>query len=360
MIAFWVVAGALSAAAAGLILQNAARAALRAGSPDPTSAVYRRQLREFDDLADRGLIAEGERKSAHAEAARRLLSAADATVEPWTAESGHRRPALIAAFVAPLAALGLYLAVGAPGLADQPFRARIAAWRSQDPATLTAPQMTAVLKTLIAERGPDAEAYGYLARAEIAADNPSGAIRALRRAIELAPQRVDLWEGLGEVLMIEAGGQVTPQAQRVFAEALKRDPKSATSRFHLAAARMEAGDRAGGLADWKALASELPQGDPRRGAVETAIAQAQAAQAPASDQMAAIRGMVEGLAARLEASPNDPEGWVRLVRSHAVLGQGAKRDAVLARARARYAGRPEILQALDVAASAAPIRSEEP
>ncbi|MDP3853358.1 c-type cytochrome biogenesis protein CcmI [Phenylobacterium sp.] len=360
MIVFWVVAGVLSAAAAGLILQTAARAALRAGSSDPTSEVYRRQLREFDDLAERGLIAEGERKSAHAEAARRLLSVADAAVEPWTAEIGHRRPVLVAALVAPLAALGLYLAVGAPGLADQPFGARIATWRALDPSMLTAPQMAVVLKALIAERGPDAEAYGFLAKAEIAAGNPSGAIRALRRGIELAPRRVDLWEGLGEVLMIEAGGQVTPQAQRAFAEALKRDPRSAISRFHLAAARIEAGDRAGGLADWKALASELPRGDPRRAAVETAIAQAQGAPAAATDQMAAIRGMVEGLAARLEASPEDPEGWVRLVRSQAVLGQDSQRDAALAKARARYADRPEILKALDIAAKTAPMRRPQP
>ena len=101
MIAFWVVAGVLSAAAAGLILRSAARAALGAGSADPTSAVYRRQLREIDDLAERGLIAEGERTSAHAEAARRLLSAADAAARPWSSETGHRRPVLLSALLAP-------------------------------------------------------------------------------------------------------------------------------------------------------------------------------------------------------------------------------------------------------------------
>lgn len=356
MIAFWVVAGVLSAAAAGLILQNAARAARRAGSADPTSAVYRRQLREIDDLAGRGLIADEERKSAHAEAARRLLSAADTVATPWTAQAGHRRPVLLAALLAPFAALALYLAVGAPGLPDQPFRGRIAAWRALDPAMLTAPQMAAVLKALIAERGPDAEAYGFLAKAEIAADNPSGAIRALRRAIELAPQRVDLWEGLGEVLMIEAGGEVTPPAQRAFAEALKRDPASVISRFHLARGRIAAGDRDGGLSDWKALAAELPQGDPRRAAVESAIAQAQGAPPAATGEMAAIRGMVEGLATRLEASPEDPEGWVRLVRSYAVLGMDSERDAALAKARGRYADRPEIVKALEIAAKTAPMR----
>ncbi len=42
---------------------------------------------------------------------------------------------------------------------------------------------------------------------------------------------------------------------------------------------------------------------------------------------------------------------MRLVRSYAVLGDAAKRDAALASARARYAGRTEVLQALDAAAA---------
>jgi cytochrome c-type biogenesis protein CcmH len=35
----------------------------------------------------------------------------------------------------------------------------------------------------------------------------------------------------------------------------------------------------------------------------------------------AIRAMVDGLAARLESSPRDAEGWTRLMRSRVVLGE---------------------------------------
>jgi cytochrome c-type biogenesis protein CcmH len=65
--------------------------------------------------------------------------------------------------------------------------------------------------------------------------------------------------------------------------------------------------------------------------------------------------MVEGLAARLAAEPDDPEGWVRLVRSYAVLGDAARRDAALAQARARYADNPQILTQLAQAAAAEPM-----
>jgi cytochrome c-type biogenesis protein CcmH len=69
-------------------------------------------------------------------------------------------------------------------------------------------------------------------------------------------------------------------------------------------------------------------------------------------QMAMIRGMVEGLAARLKSNPDDAEGWVRLVRAYAVLGETKSRDEAYAAARARYAKAPQILDKLDEAARA--------
>src|SRR5215471_4369853 len=120
MIAFWVVAGVLAAAAAGLVLFRAASAA-RLPATDPAAAVYRRQLAEIDELAGRGLIGEAERKGAHAEAARRLLGAADAPRAAWSAESGSRQAILLAALATAAVALGLYLTVGQPGMRDEPF-----------------------------------------------------------------------------------------------------------------------------------------------------------------------------------------------------------------------------------------------
>jgi cytochrome c-type biogenesis protein CcmH len=72
--------------------------------------------------------------------------------------------------------------------------------------------------------------------------------------------------------------------------------------------------------------------------------------------MTAIRGMVAGLAERLKTQPDDPQGWVKLVRAYAVLGEAAPRDAALKAARARYAGKADILNALDAAARAEPLR----
>jgi len=358
MLTFWVAAGVLTAVAAGLILIRARGAAAPEAAADPAPVLYRRQLAEIDELADRGLIGQAERKSAHAEAARRLLAAADAPTTAWETEGRGRGAVLLAAVAAPALGLGLYLALGAPGYPDQPYAKRLAEWRSSPLETLSAPEIAAVLRQVTKERPNDAEGMRLLALAEGASDNPAAAVRALRRAVALAPERTDLLRLLGEGLVYQAGGEVEAEAQDVFRQVLTREPGDPAARFYLAQAKVAEGRQAEGAAELKALLADLPADDERRPALLAAIARAEGrAPAPAQDgQMGVIRGMVEGLAAKLEANPDDAEGWVRLVRSYSVLGETAKRDAALKTAKARYADRPEIVKQLEDAARAAPMR----
>ena len=365
MIAFWVAAGVISAAAAGLVLHRAASATQTAGSSDPTMAVFRRQLGEIDDLADRGLIGEDERRLAHAEAGRRLLTAADAPAQVWTADPAARHQVLAVVALAALLSLGFYLALGIPSAPDQPFKGRVKAWRAGDIASLSPPQMAAVLTEATREK-PDAEGFRFLAIAQSQSDNPSGAARALRHAITLEPRRGDLWEMLGITLVDQASGEESPGAVTAFREAARLAPQQAVlSRFHLARAQAQAGDRAGAAASLRALLADLPVGDPRRVSLMQSIAQADHPQAPAapvittpaaSGQMDMIRGMVAGLAGRLADKPDDPAGWVRLVRSYAVLGDVARRDKALASARGRFAGRIDVLRDLEAAAKTEPMK----
>lgn len=54
------------------------------------------------------------------------------------------------------------------------------------------------------------------------------------------------------------------------------------------------------------------------------------------EQDAMVRGMVDRLAARLEKSPNDEEGWTQLIRSRMVLGEKAAASAALSQAIATF------------------------
>lgn len=370
MIGFWIAAAGLSAAVAALVLRGAARGLASAGD-DPALAVHRRQLSEIDELAERGLLAQGELKAARAEAARRLLAAADQGAA-WPKEGlGPRRVVVAAAAVAPLLALGLYVAVGAPGAPDQPFEKRVAEWRAGDAALLDPPRIVAILEHVARTEPNNVELQRNLAIARMASGDAVGSAEALRKAVRLAPQRAELWTALGEAFVTSEEGQVGADARTAFTEALKRDPKNLSARYHLAKGDIADGRVETGLSAWRAVLADLPAEDPRRpvlaaeidrtakaGRLVDAVAQQQAAAGEVTPEM--IQGMVEGLAQRLAAAPDDPEGWVRLVRAYAVLGDVASRDAALKDASERFKDQPRVLAALRQAADTAPQNPSAP
>jgi cytochrome c-type biogenesis protein CcmH len=61
----------------------------------------------------------------------------------------------------------------------------------------------------------------------------------------------------------------------------------------------------------------------------------------AEDRAAMIRTMVESLDARLADNPDNLQGWLRLVRSYAVLGDRAAAEAALVRAGVTFPGESE-------------------
>jgi len=365
MIALWISAALASAAAAALIVHRAARAVRVDGAEDPALAVYRRQLAEIDDLAERGLLVADERRSAHAEAARRLLAAADEKAAPASAPTRAGRLAIAAvAAVAPLAAVGIYLAVGSPADPDQPFARRLTAWRedAKRGRPLAPDQLAAVMQLIVHDRPNDPKAYYFLAHAQMDSGDAFSAIDSLQRAIALSPRQAEFWSALGEAYMAQSAGEPSPDAVKAFQQAVRIDPTAPLPRYELGGAKIAGGDVAGGLADWRALQRDLPAADPARSGLDQDIAVVERTHAlpPASpdqaaqtarDQQGFIRAMVDTLAARLKANPDDPAGWARLIRSYAVLGDEPDRAAALARARALFAQRPADLRLVEQAAS---------
>jgi cytochrome c-type biogenesis protein CcmH len=224
--------------------------------------------------------------------------------------------------------------------------------------------MAAVLRQIAAERPSDPEPLRNLALAELASDQPMEAVQALERAIALAPARAELWAALGQAELGAQNGEASADSRAAFQRALALDPANADARYYLARARIAGGDSAGGLADWRALSAALAAGDPRKAALEQEIREVTAtgvlpltAEASAAPQTGApavgaaqIQAMVDGLAAQLKANPDDPAGWVRLVRAYAVLGETDRRDAAVSEARRRFAGKPDVLAAITTAA----------
>ena len=62
---------------------------------------------------------------------------------------------------------------------------------------------------------------------------------------------------------------------------------------------------------------------------------------PQQDQQSMIRGMVDGLAQRLAASPHDADGWMRLIRSRMVLNEPDLAREALRKAMVEFSGDAE-------------------
>lgn len=193
------------------------------------------------------------------------------------------------------------------------------------------------------------------------------AAAAYARAAELAPGDAEILSLRAEALVRADGDRVTDRASAAIAGALAADPRNPRARFFQGLAMDQAGDAKGAVTLWLDILKGAPAdaawtgelrdrirdrapaagidlaGQP--GFAETPTAPgptaadiAAAQEMSAADRQAMIRGMVEGLAARLEQAPDDLEGWHRLIRARIVLGEAEAAQAALDRARAVFAG----------------------
>jgi cytochrome c-type biogenesis protein CcmH len=339
-----VIGFALAAAALALLVLLAVMLPLlRGGAAAPVReafdrAVYRDQLRELERDAARGTIAPAEAATARLEIQRRLLRATGAAL---AVRSGRNRA--LAAVLVVLAASGagfVYLATGAPSLPAQPF-----AQRRADPQEAELRAALGALEKQVAATPDDGQAWLALARTRSALGMWQGADEAWRRALALVPVTPDLRAAALEASVLAADGIVGQAAADGFARVLADEPDNQVARFYLAAADAQVGRHQAAIAAWQALAAELPADAPIRAEIGLRIAAAASAaglpppplpppaEPPSAEARAAmIRGMVDRLAARLEAEPNDADGWQRLGRAYAVLGERDKAAAAYAHA----------------------------
>jgi len=343
----------------------------RAGDPAATSAleVYRDQLKEIERDRDRGLIGEQEARAARTEIERRLLKAAEAAetdVPSWT--RGGPLALAVTLVAVPAGALWFYYAeLGSPHLPDMPLANREPA---ETPQRAEIESMVAGLESRLEESPDDLEGWLMLGRSRSVLGELDAAVDAYRRARELNADHPEMLGGLAETLVRRAGGVVTPEARRLFERLAEAEPRDPRAGFYLGLAAAQAADYHEALRHWRRLLARTPEDAPWRGRLEAQIrdaaeeigvdgeaiiAEAEAARTQASaarsgdasddasgdaregraapttgEDIAAlppeerdrrIRGMVESLAARLEAEGGSPEEWHRLARSRQILGE---------------------------------------
>jgi len=113
------------------------------------------------------------------------------------------------------------------------------------------------------------------------------------------------------------------------------------------------GSRTGALALWQSLLADIPTDAPLHQMLVDRIAML-TSQGPGGAPNP--RAMVDMLAARLKADPNDALGWVRLMKAYTVLGETEKAKQALADARKAFPDNQDAQTAFSTAAKALKIQ----
>jgi cytochrome c-type biogenesis protein CcmH len=235
---------------------------------------------------------------------------------------------------------GVYVMLGSPFLALRSLTG---------PSDTDMRGLVATLATRVRENPSDPRGWILLGRGYLTLNDPADAAAAFKQALLVAPvsDRPALLSAYGEALTGAAQGNVPPEAEAAFNAALKANPHDPASRFYLGQAYALRGDRAHALDMWNSLLADTPLDSQLHGVLVDRIAALTAQSGAAAPDIAA---MVENLAARLKANPNDAQGWLRLIRAYSVLGDKAKAQAALADARDAMKADAEALKAIDAEA----------
>jgi cytochrome c-type biogenesis protein CcmH len=315
--------------------------------------VHRAQLAELQREHAAGRIGAPEYEAARLEVQRRMLAVAPDAPSPPAPPAGRWALAAAALAVPALAAV-LYLPRGTPDMPGFPL-AEVAAQR--DAANAEARQLADALRARLAAvpTGTDERRQGLLLLANTlrATGDLAGSVAPLREAlaIRFAP---DVAIDLAEALSLLTEGRVPAEARALLARAVAEQPGDARGEFYLGLAERQAGETAAALARWQRLAAATPADAPWLPLLRSRIAEAEGAAGggpapddpaaaaiaalPPDQQSAMIRGMVDRLRTRLEASPQDGEGWLRLARAERVLGNRGAAMLALERAAALLPG----------------------
>ncbi len=359
MLLLWISFAVMTAAVVAAVLRPLFRAPADQAPAAADIAVYRDQLKELERDAARGLIDAGEAQTAKTEIARRLL-ASDQQSKSAAAFPAARLSALttIVAAGAPLLALALYLALGAPNQPGHP--ARDQAQRTVSEQSSVAELVTKVEARLRA-KPDDGTGWDVIAPVYFKLERYNDAASAFANANRLLGETTKRLAGYAEAVVLANNGIVTEEARQAYEKLLAREPDRPEPRFWLALAKEQDGKLAEAKAAYQELLAMAGSNADMRAGIDERIATVEARiagkappgptaddvrsaqQMAPDDRQRMITQMVDGLAARLKQDGRDLAGWQRLVNAYAVMGR--RDDAVIALGEARrtFATDPQAL-----------------
>lgn len=393
---FWTITAVLTFA----VLATLARAMLRGSVGDrPPAAydmdVYRDQLREVDRDMARGVVSAADADRIRTEVSRRIL-AADANLqkhEKSTGTSGGMVTLGLTLAAVIIGSYGIYTQLGAPGYGDLALSDRIEAaqiLRDERPNQETAeasldettvppnvdPDYVVLVERLrqaVVTRPDDVKGHELLSRAEGRLGNFAAAHAAKAQVLALKGDTATAtdFSEYADLLILAAGGYVSPEAEGILERALALDPSDGPARYYYGLMMSQTGRPDTALRIWDQLLREGPADAPWippvasqieemafRAGVNYAMPTIGIGRGPTSDQIEAAEGlspaermemiqaMVSGLSDRLATEGGPVEDWAQLISALGVLGQMDQANAILINAREVFGDDPRAADVL--------------
>ena len=424
VLAFWITVGALSAVV--LLLMVLALWRVRAEDLDAAHEremrVYRDQLEEIERDLARGVIGEGEAVRLRTEVSRRLLEADRARARHLGRGPAPKRMRAVALVVVlallPVSA-ATYWWVGAPGYADLPLaerlaqaaelhanrpdqaalEARMAERRTvpsaeDDPDRAEHEALVAQLRRALEDRPMDLEGHGLLAHNEALLGNFPEAAAAQTRVIELrgAEAAADDHAALAEYLILAAGGAVSPEAEAVLEQVLRRDPQHLVALYYTGLLFAQTGRQDRTFAIWRRLHDMSPGDAPWMDELRASLpelaeiagvrytlpprpaAEAERASGPGptredieaaselseEERLEMVEGMVARLMNRLATEGGTPDDWARLIAALGVMGETERASDIWEEAQVVFGAAPDALAEVRAAAEEAGVLRDAP
>lgn len=404
---FWIIIGMLILLMLSLFAQALLHRQYTEGDTGGSEAefelqVYRDQLTGVERDLERGVVSKSEAARIKIEVSRRLL---DADKAAQTAATATRTPraATIAAIVVCtgilIGSIGVYRSIGAPGYPDLPLQLRIDTADkarlerpSQAKAEATIPTNTAKvdprhdallekLRVAMSTRPDDLKGHQLLAGNEAAIGNYIGAYTAHARVLELMGDDATAadFSDLADLMVMAAGGYVSPEAEGALKQALEHDSNDGKARYYSGLMYAQSGRPDMAFRLWRDLLGKSAPNDvwvtPIRAQIEEAAAWAgvdytlpklapalagpdagavaAAADMSAQDRQEMIGNMVAQLSERLATEGGSAQEWAQLIGALGVLGDTDRARAIWDEAQGVFATDARALEMVRAAAKQA-------
>lgn len=394
---FWLITMALALGSCALLALALWRGHLGARpAAEFDLRVYRDQLSEVERDIERGVIKGDDAERVLTEISRRILTADKALQD----ESVDVRSPKATRFVAigALAAVliggsfALYRDLGAPGYGDLALSTRIEAAadaRASRPDQATAEaslppfvialdtpetyaELIVKLREAVEKRPDDLQGATLLATHEMRLGNAVAAHAAQADVIRLKGATVNAedYATYADMLIIAAGGYVSPEAEGALARVLRFDPKNGVARYYSGLMMLQVGrpdvafrawaqllQDSGGDEGWVVPIREQIEDLAFRAGVKYELPPAKdtsltgpnvedienAETMSDEERTEMIRGMVDRLSDRLATTGGSAEEWARLIGALGVLGEADQAALIWQNAKDVFGDRPNDL-----------------